>query len=147
MNEEKGGGRRQLEVPEVAPTAPQQRGGPGETVAASQAGGGPGGSQAVPCQLSRPRFPLLSGVLVWPELLVSLGRGVRSEEQASQAPGLRCVCGGVRWGLGWGCPALLTPLVFPPQVEPLEAHTAGSRSLPQHRDLCLSSNSCLQRPR
>ena len=106
MNEEKGGGRRQLEVPEVAPTAPQQRGGPGETVAASQAGGGPGGSQAVPCQLSRPRFPLLSGVLVWPELLVSLGRGVRSEEQAPQALGLRCVWGGqVGPGLGVSCPA------------------------------------------
>lgn len=29
MNEEKGGGRRQLEVPEVAPTVPQQRGGLG----------------------------------------------------------------------------------------------------------------------
>lgn len=29
MNEEKGGGRRPLEGPEVAPTVPQQRGGLG----------------------------------------------------------------------------------------------------------------------
>lgn len=41
MKEEKGGGGRQLEVPEVTPSAaPQRRGHPG-TGAASQAGGAP----------------------------------------------------------------------------------------------------------
>lgn len=54
-------------------------------VEASEAGGGPEGSQAVLCELSLPRFPLLSGVLSWPELLVRLGREVRSGKQASKA--------------------------------------------------------------
>lgn len=87
MNEEKGGGRRQLEGPEVAPTATATRR-PGETVAAAEAGGGPEGSQAVPCQLSRPRFPPLSGVPGWPELPVSLGRGVRSELLGAEGGGV-----------------------------------------------------------
>lgn len=109
MNEEKGGGRRPLEGPEVAPAVPRQRGGPGETAGALEAGGGPEGSQAGPCHLSRPQFPQpLSGGLSWPELPVSLGGGVSSEAQASQGcvglTGGGWVSGGARVGVGGALP-------------------------------------------
>ncbi|KAB1267176.1 hypothetical protein Cadr_000017894 [Camelus dromedarius] len=102
VNEEKGGGGRQLEVPEVAPTVPQQR-------------GSPEGSQAGQCTQLASVSPL-PGVL-----------GCPSEEQASQASvalGLRAWpqegLGGARWSLvGVLCPA--DPSSLPPQVEPSEA--------------------------
>ena len=122
VNEETGGGGRQLEVPEVAPTVPQPR-------------GGPEGSQAGPCRPARLGFPACSlGCWVPGAGLAGAERGVRSEEQASQASealGLRVWSGGVgvRWDPGWAGPALLTPL-----LSPLPPHPAGGATgSPTHR--------------
>lgn len=137
MNEEKGGGRRQLEGPEEAPTVPRQPGGPGRLLP-------PRRQEAA---LSRPRFPPLSGGLGWPELPVSLGRGVRSEEQASQGGvgGLRG--GGCQVGPGLGVPCPADPSCLPPAGGGTGSPHRRQPESELHRDLCLSSNSCLQRPR